>query len=63
MANVVVQLDSTHSMDHLSFQLFLFSSQQHFLPDQNCNYDEYLTQYYDDDGDGDEVDDNGVGED
>ena len=49
-------------MDHLSFQLFLFSSQQHFLPDQNCNYDEYLTQYYDDDGDGDEVDDDDVGE-
>ena len=36
--------NSMHSIHHLSFQLFLFSFQEHFLPDQNCNDDEYLAR-------------------
>ena len=54
--------NSMHSIHHLSFQLFLFSFQEHFLPDQNCNDDEYLARYHDDGRDGDEVDDDDVGE-
>ena len=57
-----VHTNSTHSIHHLSFQLFLFSFQEHFLPDQNCIDDGYLARYYDDDRDGDEVDDDDVGE-